>query len=189
MLTSTHEASHEKLLTLHRYFVWAGEMHSQLLRIFMRGNDQRTVPVLRRVMKDIAKMKWPSKSKLDPLRTFLYLSYWYASLYVVIEGWNDLGLHDPSVDPLLRSPNVDLLRRYRNAVFHYQGRYYDEKFMTLMRAGQDVAAWTQTLHLAIGDAIWSRVQNTAPSRDRHYRPDSTVRSSKAARTGALWELR
>jgi len=129
--------SHDELFTLHRYFVWAGEMMTQLMRIFVRGKDQRTVPVLRRVMKSIATMRWPRKSKLDELRVFLYLSYWYAGLYVVIEGWNNLGLHDPAVDRLLRSSNVDLLRQYRNAVFHYHRRYYDEKFIALMRDGQN----------------------------------------------------
>jgi hypothetical protein len=48
------------------------------------------------------------------------MSYWYAALYVVIEGWRDLGLADATIDALLQSPNVDLLKRYRNGVFHFQ---------------------------------------------------------------------
>ncbi len=40
-----------------------------------------------------------------------YMSYWYSGAYAVVEGWWELGLSDPTVDDLLRSPNVDLLRR------------------------------------------------------------------------------
>jgi hypothetical protein len=50
----------------------------------------------------------------------LYLMYTYSSIYLVIEGWRELGLHDPKIDALTVSPFVDRLRRFRNATFHYQ---------------------------------------------------------------------
>lgn len=61
---------------------------------------------------------------------FLYMSLWYACLYVLIEGWLQLKLSDPEVDALLESPNVDLLERFRNGVFHYQRDYWDERWST-----------------------------------------------------------
>ena len=48
------------------------------------------------------------------------MSLWYGGLYVVIEGWKELGLSDPHVDDLLRSSNVELLKRYRHGTFHFQ---------------------------------------------------------------------
>ena len=56
-----------------------------------------------------------------------------ASLYLVIEGWQELGIQDSEADELLRSPHVDLLKRYRNGVFHYQRDMWDERFMAFIR--------------------------------------------------------
>jgi len=52
------------------------------------------------------------------------VSAWYASLWVVVEGWKELELDDSSIDKLLNAAPeyVDLLRRYRNGVFHYQSK-------------------------------------------------------------------
>lgn len=48
----------------------------------------------------------------------LFLSHWYAALYVVIEGWKETKLSDPTIDSLLSSENVDLLKRFRNGIYH-----------------------------------------------------------------------
>ena len=76
----------------------------------------------------------------------IYMSYWYGALYVVIEGWHELKLTDPIIDGLLSSPYVDLLRRYRNAVFHFQRKFNDERFWDLMLAGRESIEWVSQLH-------------------------------------------
>jgi hypothetical protein len=76
----------------------------------------------------------------------IYMSYWYGSLYVVVEGWQELKLTDPIIDGLLRSPHVDLLRRYRNGVFHFQRKFHDERFWDLMLAGREAVEWVSQLH-------------------------------------------
>src|SRR5437764_11395096 len=38
------------------------------------------------------------------------MSLWYGSLYVVVEGWREIGMSDPEVDLLLKSPNTKLLK-------------------------------------------------------------------------------
>ena len=53
----------------------------------------------------------------DAGRAFMYLSYWYAGLFVVCEGWQELKLSDPEIDGLLASPNLELLKRFRNGVY------------------------------------------------------------------------
>jgi hypothetical protein len=55
--------------------------------------------------------KDPAKTILAAVKLFstdpgIFMSYWYGSLYVVIEGWKQLRLRDPKIDPLLLSPNV-----------------------------------------------------------------------------------
>jgi hypothetical protein len=76
----------------------------------------------------------------------IYMSYWYGALYVVVEGWQELKLTDSVIDGLLRSPNVDLLRRYRNGVFRFQRKFYDERFWDLMLAGRESVEWVSQLH-------------------------------------------
>ena len=80
----------------------------------------------------------------------LYMSYWYGGLYVVIEGWQALKLSDPVIDPLLQSPNVDLLRRYRNGVFHFQKKYYDNRFIDFITDGKNTVEWFRSLNREFG---------------------------------------
>lgn len=75
----------------------------------------------------------------------IFMSFWYGSLFVVIEGWKELGLHDPEIDTLLDSQNVEHLRRYRNGTFHFQKDYFDKRLHEFT-AGQDTVAWVRTLH-------------------------------------------
>ena len=65
----------------------------------------------------------------DGLLYFIYSSQYLASLYVVIEGWNTLKLTDRRIDPLLSSYEdyVQTVRRCRNAVYHYQKKYLDDR--------------------------------------------------------------
>lgn len=80
----------------------------------------------------------------------LYMSYWYASLYVVIEGWKALGLSDNVIDGLLDSPNVKLLKRYRNGVFHFQRKYHDPRFYEFITQGHDEVTWVRSLNEQFG---------------------------------------
>jgi hypothetical protein len=80
----------------------------------------------------------------------IFMSYWYGGLYVVVEGWHELGLSDPTIDNLLQSSNVALLKRYRNGFFHFQKQYFDQRFTSFM-ASQDSVPWVRKLNLAFGD--------------------------------------
>jgi hypothetical protein len=77
------------------------------------------------------------------------MSYWYGGLYVVIEGWRALKLVDPVIDTLLLSPNVRLLRRYRNGTFHFQKKYVSDK-CTEMFAKDGTATWARKLNTEFG---------------------------------------
>ena len=46
---------------------------------------------------------------------------WHSLIYVVVEGYLALSMHDAAVDSLLANDKlVSGLRRFRNATFHYQ---------------------------------------------------------------------
>jgi len=115
--------------TLHRYFIWANRMRTHFDELLAaRG----------------------ARIAVDDVEIFLYMSYWYAALYVVIEGWRELRLKDEVIDHLLESANVDLLRRYRHGVFHFQREYYDERFLQFIREGQETVPWVRELNQAFG---------------------------------------
>ncbi len=117
------------IFTLHRYFIWANRMRDHF--------DER----LREHM--------PRREGWE-IEVNLYMSYWYGGLYVVIEGWKKLHLHDSYIDDLLNSPNVNLLRRYRNGVFHFQPEYYNERFLEFICDGKNAVAWVRTLNQQFG---------------------------------------
>ena len=62
-----------------------------------------------------------------PRGNFMY--YWYASLYVVVGGFQKLHLNDPTIEALVLSPNAHALRRCRNAVLHLEApaEFADDK--------------------------------------------------------------
>lgn len=99
----------------------------------------------------------------DAGRAFMYLSYWYAGLYVVCEGWQDLKLSDPEIDPLLASPHLALLKRFRNGVYHFQPDYFDERLMNPFVLGKDFDVWIESLTHAFHRYLvaWSENQTAA----------------------------
>ena len=124
------ESRYDNVGALSRYFIWADKMRYDFESLIK------------------------NKKNLDEftleLYGHIYLSYWYGALYVLIEGWRTLNLEDENIDRLLSSPYVDLLRRYRNAVFHYQRNFSDKRFMDLMVSGMDSVKWIRELHKEFG---------------------------------------
>jgi hypothetical protein len=120
------------VVSLHKYFIWCNSMRTRFDEIVSNLTPEHN---------------WHDQESID---MNLYMSYWYGGLYVVIEGWQELQLQDPTIDGLLSSPNVDLLRRYRNGTFHYQRKYFDERFLGLIEKGVDVVTWVRSLNRAFG---------------------------------------
>jgi hypothetical protein len=131
-------AEDREIQVLLRYFLWADRM-----RIHFEDalNAAGGVP-------DVFEPRSEDEA-LAAFNVLLYISMFYGTLYVVVEGWRDLGLSDPEVDELLNSSNVGLLKRYRHGCFHFQRDYWDDRFMGLLREGEATAAWIQSLHGAL----------------------------------------
>jgi hypothetical protein len=80
------------------------------------------------------------------------MSYWYGGLYVVIEGWQEMNLHDQAIDSLLmHSDNVELLKKYRNGVFHFQKNYFDKRFLNFMTQGNNCVEWVRNIREAFSN--------------------------------------
>ena len=140
--STTPEAASREIHVLHRYWIAA-----DVIRIDFQ--------------EELAPIEHFDAQSLPAIRIIAYMSFWYAALFVVVEGWRALRLHDPAVDRLLSSDNVELLRRYRNGVFHFQRKYWDDRMIDFVRGGAASASWVRELHLAIGDVLLERLR---PSR-------------------------
>ena len=125
--TRPQEPNPTEVFSLHRYFVHANFMR----HCFFEQLKAEGVP------KELSS------------ETKAFMDFWYAGLYIVIEGWLELKLSDSAIDELLRSPNVDLLKRYRNGVCHFQRKYFDPRFMNLIQ-DKSVVQWLHALNREFG---------------------------------------
>lgn len=74
---------------------------------------------------------------------------WYALLYVVVEGYKELNLSHTAVDKCLSNDEyVNYLRRFRNAVFHYQKNQFSEKLLEFLEA-KESEDWIRDLNKAL----------------------------------------
>lgn len=90
----------------------------------------------------------PSEVREHERRWFALMCYWYASLHVVLEAWDELKFSDPVIDRLLAHPKDfrNLLRRYRNGVFHFQRSVVDPRITDLLQLGAAHVYWVLALH-------------------------------------------
>lgn len=120
----------DPVVVLSKYFTWAAHFKSQFEEVLPKLTDTT---------------RWNDSASID---MFMFMSHWYATLYVCIEGWHRLKLSDPEIDQLLSSPNVKMLKAYRHAVYHFQDTYFDQKYMPFMNS-RDSVAWVRTVHVAL----------------------------------------
>lgn len=120
----------QAFLSLHRYFIWANRLR-----------DYFDAAIKKRDKTD-------DNAFADEVG--LFMSHWYSALYVVVEGWKELDLHDPTVDDLLQSPNVELLKRFRHGTFHFQKNYFDGRFTTFWEESEDTVPWVRNLNRELG---------------------------------------
>jgi hypothetical protein len=121
------------VLALHRYWLWA-DFHKQAL-----------------VERGPAEPKDDEHPMVAAGRLFdatTALGFFYLSLFVVIEGWRELGLDDEEIDGLIASGNTALLRRFRNGVFHFQPDFDDARFLGFLDDAENPVEWARTLHSA-----------------------------------------
>lgn len=134
-----------RVMALHKYFLNADFVRD----VFMRRINRKQSPA----QVDFA-------TSMDDS---IALSLWYATVYVVIEGWRKAGLADSEVDELLGDDRVDDLRRFRNQVFHYQLEYDNPKLLEFLGTGdeetQEAISWIRRIHTALGRGIEKAVQD------------------------------
>jgi hypothetical protein len=125
----------EAIRKLHRYFVWAD---------WMRTHFYAFVP-------KVGNKPAPEQLSGENTETDRYMSFWYAELYVVYDGWNDLKLADREVERLLvAEQSTHLLFFYNKHVFEFISSRFGEDYLGFVRGGRDAARWVDPLHEAFG---------------------------------------
>lgn len=119
----------EQIHALHRYFIWANRMRDHMTDTF---ESQGMLPDRSEYPPEMSDDDVDQHANAWLMPIFLYMSMWLSMLNVVVEGWRAIGVKDPNVDPLLIPSFLDTLRRYRNAAFHYQPDYYDERIRKVL---------------------------------------------------------
>ena len=83
---------------------------------------------------------------------------WCGLLFTVVEGYRELKLTDSQVDSLLlQSARLDVLRRCRNGMFHFQKDYFDDRLIAPMR-DLFFTEWALQLMKALGVCITNELQ-------------------------------
>ena len=162
----------EALLTFLRYLSW-NELTRQCYEAELCRGDGAEID---------GNEEWP---------TFGWHCYFYASLYVVVEAWEDHGFEDQVVDQLLAHPRGyrGLLRRFRNAVFHHQRDFTDPRFLGLLREGEQAVLWVTALQDEFKRFVQNRLNKLSGTVDQRIEMKRRLRGLLGWLPGEPEEIR
>jgi hypothetical protein len=135
-ITDMHFAS------LYRYFIWADRL---------REYFERAIP---KDLRTSVESTWANDYGL-------FMAHWYGALYVVVEGWKNMALEDAVINKLLESPNVELLKRFRNGAFHFQKEYLDHRFVDFWNDSKQTVPWVRQLNNAFSQFFLKEMSSRA----------------------------
>jgi hypothetical protein len=140
----TRKVTDEEVFALHRYFRWADVMRATYEEtvVAARSTEGGRKPLAAGQDFDESRVRMMERAFGMP-----YMSYYHGGLYAVIEGWRRLALSDPTIDQLLKSPNVAKLESYRHGAFHFHPEYFDKKFLGLFHSDEGMD-WVRSLRNA-----------------------------------------
>jgi len=129
-----------KTVTQHSLFAWH--------KYFLRSNKMRWH--FAETWNQLPKFEKDSPIRLqEEFYAQMYFDYWVASLNVLVEGYEKLGLHDERVDALLDPSMRSVLRKYRGGIYHFREKYWDDDVLLLFR-NKNAVQWCHTLNAALG---------------------------------------
>jgi hypothetical protein len=94
---------------------------------------------------------------------WIKMCLWYGMLFVVVEGWRQAQLSDPEIDQLLASPNTELLRRFRNGMFHFQeDQWLPSKLSDFFAPSNKTVDWVRALTKAFRRYLLAEMNRISP---------------------------
>jgi len=159
MRTKIHELNSsllDQILAWARYLSWC-DMHRGRLDRYDERTDDGTPDV----------EKW---------YFIALLTQWYASLWVVIEGWQQIPFADPEIDDLIdSSPRFcGLLKRFRNGVYHFQPNLLEPRLIDFLEKSDVTMLWARLLHHEFLRFFWELL-DSIPGEDNKQNIRDSVR--------------
>lgn len=74
----------------------------------------------------------------------IYMCYWYASLYTVLEGLSEMKIVFPEIESDIADIKMPL-RLFRNVIYHHQAKYMDNRMFVIME-NKDSRAKIKRVH-------------------------------------------
>jgi hypothetical protein len=133
--------SDQAMAALHKYDLRAETM---------RAHYSKSVEILKSVYGPAEWMK--DKPNTLHFEARMYLDYWWAALYVVVEAYEKLGLYDAATEKLLKSPLRSKLNSHRAGTYHFREQYFDLDVLDLAIADGG-AQWATALGTALGTCL------------------------------------
>lgn len=129
-----------KLAALHRHWVMADAVRVVLAQSACSHEQQEET---------VKKFGIEYQAFGEAASMMFRVQIWYALLYVVVEGYTEIGRKHEALEELLaKEEYVNLLRRFRNAVFHYQSDPVTEKLVAFLEK-EDSELWIHNLNAAL----------------------------------------
>jgi hypothetical protein len=117
-----------------RYLLWADRMRQQLEYVHARHAQEASERLANNAV----------IFRPELLDGEMYLCLWFSLLYVVVEGWPRLRIHDVEITRLLRSSYRNMLRDFRNTTFHPED-YDDDRIDAMAAVGEASLDWVREL--------------------------------------------
>jgi hypothetical protein len=93
--------------------------------------------------------------------SFAVTSQWFAAEFVAIEGWRGLKCSDSVIDRLLNKypQQLAMLRRYRNAVYHFSPTLYEKRFREFLANAFKTLPWLMHVHAELLRYYWQFIED------------------------------
>ena len=143
----------EKLMSLYRYWIYS----NRIAMLFKPSRHE-----LKKLMQDGEFLSLPEHLQTLSIVTsdsWIFRAYWYSSLYIVIEAYNELGISDTEIDMMMVEPFIDDLRLFRNGSFHFQKKFYNKKLLGVDNTSE-FTNWSYDLHTKFGKFILKKLSET-----------------------------
>lgn len=109
---------------------------------------------------------------LERFHLEMYVDYWYAEIFAVMEGYEKLSLTIPEVAALCENPLYTKLRDYRAGVYPFLEKYFDDAIRELLAdPPQESGLPTSTWHWAA--FFWTNFVNEGKRVSAQIRPRMT----------------
>ena len=136
----------EEIISLHKYWIYSDRM-----RLFfvndLKGNSEEYTQLIKK-----GKNNWFVGHPAFLGEHFIFKSYWYASLYVVIEGFLELKIDKTDIEEYPVPENINKRLLFRNGTFHFQKDIYSRKVLDVDDTDAFVG-WIHKIHKILGIVI------------------------------------